>query len=462
MESGNINALEMPLTGRHIAIVGIASLGQFVGTALATVAGVIIPMLNILIHPELSSGMQGLIGSVDLIGICVGSFILGKLSDKYGYLFFFRFCPALILISSLIAIFVPNVWVLIVCLFIAGIGIGGEYSLDSDYITDLMPRRYDSLMVGLAKAASALGNIAAAAICFWIIIAKPDAHEWPQLMWIVAGTALLMLVLRIRFYESPGWLLSKGRVVEAEESIKKFLGKDVYLPVQNQSPVQTSKPAAKQTFSGFLRNNWKRVILSGIPWACEGLGVYGIGVFLPILVMALGLGEMKPGETEIHHVASSVEITFWISCIMLPGFIAGLYFIHKKCKITAIQVWGFTLCAVSLIVLLFAYRYGWNKWVSIGAFMIFEFFLNMGPHLITYVLPPKIYPQAVRGLGVGLAASIGKIGAVLGVFCIPVLLEWGGADTVLIVSAAVMAVGAIVTAIVKVKPIESVSEFKHN
>ena len=67
--------------------------------------------------------------------------------------------------------------------------------------------------------------------------------------------------------------------------------------------------------------------------------------------------------------------------------------------------------------------------------------------------PPKIYPQATRGLGVGLAASIGKIGAVLGVFCIPVLLKSGGADLVLIVSAAVMALGALVTATVKVKPV---------
>lgn len=77
--------------------------------------------------------------------------------------------------------------------------------------------------------------------------------------------------------------------------------------------------------------------------------------------------------------------------------------------------------------------------------MAFEFFLNMGPHLITYVLPPKVYPVAERGLGVGIAAAIGKIGAVLGVFLIPVLLEAGGAMLVLGVSAAVMALGAAVT-----------------
>ena len=49
------------------------------------------------------------------------------------------------------------------------------------------------------------------------------------------------------------------------------------------------------------------------------------------------------------------------------------------------------------------------------------------------------------GIGAGLAASIGKVGAVLGVFFIPVLLKAGGASLVLIVSAAVMLAGGLVT-----------------
>ena len=79
--------------------------------------------------------------------------------------------------------------------------------------------------------------------------------------------------------------------------------------------------------------------------------------------------------------------------------------------------------------------------------MAFELFLNMGPHLVTYVLPPKVFPVSVRGLGTGLAASLGKIGAVAGVFFIPVLLHSGGTTLVLIVSAGVMALGGIVTTI---------------
>ena len=106
---------------------------------------------------------------------------------------------------------------------------------------------------------------------------------------------------------------------------------------------------------------------------------------------------------------------------------------------------GLWLSALSLGVLLVSYHFGLDRWISIIAFMAFELFLNMGPHLTTYVLPPKIYPVEDRGLGSGISASAGKLGAVIAVFLIPVLLKMGG--MVLGLGGAVMAVGAIVTGI---------------
>lgn len=445
----------MPLRPRHYWIVGVASLGQLIGTAVATIAGVIIPLLNIILHPELSSFMQGLIGAADLIGICIGSVIFGRLSDKYGYLFFFRFCPALIFCASILSVFIPDVSILTICLFVLGLGIGGEYSLDSDYVSELIPDRYKSMMVGVTKTASAFGNIIAAALCFGLLMYWKDASMWPKLMWIVCGISGLMFVLRLWFYQSPGWLLSKGRVKEAEIAVKKFLGNDVTISPNSVKSDKNDTPKNKENFFKFIVLNWKKVVISGIPWACEGLGVYGIGVFLPILVMALGLEHFEAGEPKIFHVIDSVKITLYISCIILPGFIAGLLLINKNRSITAIQAWGFLLCTASLCILMPAYEYHWNKWIAIGSFMAFEFFLNMGPHLITYVLPPKIYSISERGQGVGMAASIGKIGAILGVFCIPILLKAGGAMLVLGVSAAIMATGAAITFIFRKTVTES-------
>lgn len=434
-----------PLTGRHYYITGVAALGQLIGTGLATLVSVIIPLYQIIAHPELSSFMQGLVGAMDLIGIMVGSTILGKLSDKYGYLFFFRFCPALVCISAIICLLFPSLWVLLVTLFFMGFGIGGEYSLDSNYISELMPTKWCFLMVGAAKAASALGNIAVAGICYLIVRDWTNPDLWPRLLWLMIVISGLMIALRIRWWESPKWLLERGDHDQAEIDTHHFLGPDVSVTAQDLPPEGLHpKNSASGTTSGFLKRNWEKIIFTGIPWACEGLGVYGIGVFLPILVMALGLEHLSPGGTELMHVASSVEITLWISCIILPGFILGLALINHVDG-AKIQWMGFLLSAVSLLFLLLAYEHHWPKWISIISFMAFELFLNMGPHLMTYVLPPKVYPVADRGLGSGIAASLGKLGAVLGVFFIPVLLHSGGSALVLIVSIIVMVAGGLVT-----------------
>lgn len=436
-----------PLSWRHIGITAAAALGQFVGCALATLVSVIIPLIQIVGHPELSSAMQGLIGAADLIGICIGSAVFGRLIDRFGYILFFRLCPLIILAASLIAYFFPSIPVLIVCLFVIGVGIGGEYCLDSSYISELIPDKWRFIMVGSAKSASSVGNIVTAAVCFWIAGSWHTATLWPALMLIMAAIAALMLLTRIRFYESPQWLLSKGRYQAAEKATHEFLGPDVNVKIPSptdEKPVGHASVKAETSYWSFIKENFRKVVLTGIPWACEGLGVYGIGIFLPILVMSLGLERQDAGLTRLGHVVSSVEVTFWISCIMLPGFILGLFLIGKM-KSWRIQTIGFYLSAASLVVLLFSYTGHWSKWISIAAFMAFELFLNMGPHLITYVLPPQVYPVAQRGIGSGLAASTGKVGAVIGVFFIPVLLHAGGATLVLTVSAAVMLVGGLIT-----------------
>ena len=471
----------MPLRWGHFRVLMIASMGQIIGAGLATLVGIILPMIQMLRHPELTSLQQGLIGCTSLIGITVGSLFFGRLSDKYGYLFFFRLCPLIVLAASLLAYFTSNLPGLVVGLFLMGLGIGGGYSLDSDYISEIMPRRWRLFMVGVAKASSSLGNIGVALVCYFLLKDWSNPQWWNRLLLTVAVFSLLMVLLRIRFAQSPGWLMTHGRPAEAEAAVRYFLGSDVEVIEKQQISATESrqssdtktpltavrhhigadmevgeirnrprtKEAQKVSMSDLFRGkNLKRVIFSGIPWACEGLGVYGIGVFLPILVMALGLEPSSGGALAggLHRITGSIEITFWINLFILPGFALGLYLVNRWYHVR-IQVWGFILCAVGLLLLLVAYKYHLPIWLAIAGFMIFELFLNAGPHLMTFIIPSQIYPVADRGEGAGLAAAIGKVGAVLGVLFIPMLLAKGGAELVLLVSIVVQVVGAVVTGV---------------
>lgn len=467
-----INMDTMPLRWGHYWVLIVASMGQVVGAGLATLVGIIIPMIQIIRHPELTSLQQGLIGCTSLIGITLGSLLFGRLSDKYGYLFFFRLCPLIVLAASLLAYLTAALPWLVVGLFLMGLGIGGGYSLDSDYISEIMPQRWRLFMVGVAKASSSLGNILVALICFFLLRDWHNPELWNRLLLIIAVFALVMILSRIRFAQSPGWLMTHNRPAEAEVAVRYFLGADVEVIEKGQTVGagihhhigadmevgeirNRPKQADVEKFSLaslFHGKNLKRVIFSGVPWACEGLGVYGIGVFLPILVMALGLepaGSTVIGgkAVEAHRIINSVEITVWINLFILPGFALGLFLVNRWYHVR-VQVWGFILCALGLIILLVAYKYHLPIWLAIAGFMMFELFLNAGPHLMTFIIPSQIYPVADRGEGAGLAAAIGKLGAVLGVLFIPMLLSWGGAELVLLVSIIVQLVGAAVTGVI--------------
>lgn len=94
--------------------------------------------------------------------------------------------------------------------------------------------------------------------------------------------------------------------------------------------------------------------------------------------MALGIDNLPPHATQINHIVNSVELTIWLSIIMMVGFMAGLLLLNKLYQVS-MQSWGFFLSAAGLALLLIAYKLHWASWTAITGFMIFELFLNAGP-----------------------------------------------------------------------------------
>lgn len=426
----------MPLRWGHIRVLMVTSLGQLTGGALSTLVGVVLPLIHILGNMHLSPLVQGLLASMSLVGIMVGSVFIGEWSDRHGYLLYFRLSPAIILLGAIVAMFSTSVGALMFALFIMGFGVGGGYSLDSDYISEIMPRRWRLFMVGVAKASSAVGNVVMAFICFYILKNWSSADHWSGLFLLVALLAIVMLLCSVRFAQSPGWLMAHGRREEAERAVRYFLGSDVAI---GELALRPTPAQARGTAIG--RDNLRRVIFSGVPWACEGFAVYGVGVFMPILIMALGLGR---GGEGVAHVTSSVEMSVYINIFVTIGFTVGLAIVNRLWHVRQ-QVWGFVGSVAGIALLLVAYRLHLPAWIMFTGFVLFELALNAGPHLITFILPAQIFPVADRGTGAGVAAAFGKAGAVLGVLFMPILMKWGGVTLALAVTAALQVVGAVIT-----------------
>ncbi|MBD5641130.1 MAG: MFS transporter [Desulfovibrio sp.] len=429
---------EMPLNGRHWYILIVASLEQLIGGALSTIVGIMLPLIMLAGQPKLTALDQGILGASGLAGIAIGSIIIGQLMDAIGYLFLFRLCPLLIAAGSVCVYFSDQPATLAIFLFITGLGIGGGYSLDSGYISELMPKKWENFMVGLAKALCSFGFIGGAAVGYWALLLDPSAALWPDLILFIGLLGICTFLLRIHWYESPRWLLAKDKIKRAENAAREFLG-----PAAEVRPIQ-DRIGAKGLpwYKMFSGEPLQKVILSGITWACEGLGVYGFGVFLPILVMALGL--QGGGLEGIAKVEASIKTTVFINLFIAAGFAIGLALV-RKLNLLKLMGWCFLLCAISLAGLLGGYAWHWATWISFVCFIIFETALNAGPHLVTFIVPSRIYTVSERGAGMGIATMLGKVGAVGGVFFMPLLLHWGGITLVLWVSIIIQLIGAAIT-----------------
>lgn len=434
----------MPLRSRHIWILIIASAGQFFGGVLAILVGVIAPLIAITHHPELSSWLQGFIFASGLIGIMFGSLFFGRLSDQYGYLFFFRLCPVLIAGASLCIFFSHSIVVLTICLLLIGFAIGGAYALDPSYVSEIMPKKWRRTMLGISKASSGIGNILMILVAWYVLKISSDPEIWNRLFLFLTIFAAITFVARLWFVESPEWLALHGKVEEAEKNVQHFLGKDVYIGELANKKDQATQPKASRR-DIFARGNIKRVVLSGIPWGCEGMGVYGIGIFTPILLLTLGL--IPAGENSFMRVVESLRFTLYVNFFVMLGFIIGLTIV-RKLNLIRTQTLGFFLCAVGLLITLLGYVYHASIGVTLSGFLLFELALNAGPHLSTFELPSRIYTLQERARGEGIASALGKLGAIIATFIIPPLLSLGGGKLVLIVAISILVFGGVITMIV--------------
>ncbi|MGN5381651.1 MFS transporter [Streptomyces lasalocidi] len=82
--------------------------------------------------------------------------------------------------------------------------------------------------------------------------------------------------------------------------------------------------------------------------------------------------------------------------------------------------------------------------VIVGGFLFF-IFLNAASSALTAVYPLEVFPTSLRSTGVGFASAMSRVGAAVGTFLLPMGLDRFGARFVLLVGAAVLALGGLVS-----------------
>jgi MFS family permease len=185
---------------------------------------------GVLTSPEtldMTSTEIGLIASVYLVGEMVGALVFGRLSDQLGRKRLLITTLLLYLFGTGAAAFVTGHhtgWLVFfyATRFVAGMGIGGQYAAINSAIDEMMPSKYrgrvDIWINGTYWAGAILGSFAS----LIFLNAFAENVGWRLAFLLGPVLALVVIVVGRTLPESPRWLLTHGRVEEAEAELAKI------------------------------------------------------------------------------------------------------------------------------------------------------------------------------------------------------------------------------------------------
>jgi MFS transporter, putative metabolite transport protein len=448
----------IPMTSMQWRIWSLAAAGKFFEGFVVFMTGVALPLISR--EFGISAAQNGFIGAASLCGILVGAVGLGGMSDYFGRKRMFIVEMIIFVAFLILLVFCTNFISLVVCLFGLGVALGCDYPTAHMIISESIPSSSRGKLVLAAFAFQAVGALVGTGVGFLVLSVSPTLDAWRWMYGTAIFPALLVTIGRFFITESPNWLHVRGATERAEMAARRLLVRFPQYPTQivlaRELAAGSNGEHQKGSFLAlFERKNLRATIFASVPWFLQDLGTYGIGIFTPtILAAALG--------AKADHVRSITDLILndilaakgaaLITTLLIIGIMFAVAFADRFGRIW-LQVVGFVGCAVGLLIASLSDGFdGSMKTTMIFAgFMIFNFMTNLGPNAQTYLLAGEVFPTAIRGTGAGVAAAVGKIGAVATAFLFPILLISIGTGPLLYILVGTSLLGAVVTWIFRIE-----------
>ncbi|MEU9450911.1 MFS transporter [Streptomyces sp. NPDC048277] len=414
---------DAPLSRFHKKLALYSSGGPFLDGYVLSIIGVamtqISPQLN------LSNSAEGLIGASALIGIFLGAFAGGWLTDRFGRQLLYTI-DLIAIIGCSVAQFWANdpVWLFVLRLLI-GVAVGADYPIATSLLAEFTPRRYRGPLLGGLVVMWFVGAAVAYIVGEALLQVGDDGWRW--MLASAALPATVIVLLRHGTPESPRWLANKGRIEEANAVLEKVYGPDVTIADLPDEAEERENVDIK----AIIRSGYGgRMLYISVFWTCSIIPLFAIYAFGPKILGALKL------EGSLANVGSAlITVMFMIGCLIA---LLGVNRIGRRPLVIHSFVWS------GLALLLLGIFPGAPAGVVMTLFLLYALIIG-GTQILQWIYPNELFPTEVRGSAVGLASSASRIGAAVGTYLVPMALtDWGIGGT-MIAAAVINAVGAVVS-----------------
>ncbi|ONK57232.1 uncharacterized protein A4U43_C10F17960 [Asparagus officinalis] len=190
----------------------------------ATIAGAVL-YIKREFQLETQPTIEGLIVAMSLIGATIVTTFSGPSSDYLGRRPMLIISSVLYFIGSMLMLWAPNVYMLLLARLIDGLGIGLSVTLVPVYISETAPADIRGLLNTFPQFCGSGGMFFS--YCMVFCMSLMPQPNWRVMLGVLSIPSLLYFALTI-FYlpESPRWLVSKGRMAEAKRVLQRLRGRE--------------------------------------------------------------------------------------------------------------------------------------------------------------------------------------------------------------------------------------------
>jgi len=374
---------------------------------------------------QITPAQSGLLISSSYVGQFIGALLFSALAEKFGRIRSAAAATAMMSVMSLACAFAGNFQILMACRFLQGIGVGGEMPVAAAYISELSKAHGRGRFFMLYEMIFPIGLMATGQVGALVV----PAFGWQAIFWIGGLPGLAVTYLLFRLPESPRFLISKGRLSEAESVIKQIEA-STSRRISGAVTERFSSAAPQQRTRWtevFQRTYLRRTIVVWTLWATAFFVTNSLNNWLPTLystVYHLDLRQSLRAAslTNIAQVAVLIACVFYIDRVGRKSWTFGSLLIGAGSLFTL----GLVGNSVSRVVVFATLSYG-----IVGSV-----------NAVLYLYTPEIYPTRMRAIGTGMATCWLRLASALGPLVVGAVVAAGKTNAVFLMFAAVSVVGA--------------------
>jgi MFS transporter, putative metabolite:H+ symporter len=389
---------EAKISPLHKKIIGLIAAGYFFDVIDFTIFGALVPFI---LQSKFATGAEvGLIGAATIFGMFIGTAGQGQFADRFGRRFIYQFNLMLFGIFTILGAMAPSVTLLILCRFIAGLGLGAEQPLAFAYAGEYAPKAIRGRVLAIVHF---IGGA-----CVWPIgtalalgvgaVATSPEYAW-RAVWLIIGVgALTVWFFRFALPESPRYLATHGRGDEALAVLTK-LG----LPAPTEKLSTDSASDTKSDPFGVVFKMYPQRVIAGMICFTAFFGIaIGLGAWLPNIMN-------EKGFTITKSLQYTLAMQFAVPCASL----FMMYALDKfGRKITAVCAF---LCA-GVMAIVFSQAGTATELIVAGFVMIF--FVQVAGNSMQ-IFASEVFPTNARASGFGWASGVGRLATA---FIMPAIL----------------------------------------